>query len=330
MNPGISVIIPIYNTKLYLQEAVNSILQQSEFLTEIIIIDDGSTDGSWELLENIYGKNEFVKIHHTENKGQGHARNLGTDFAKGDYIYYFDSDDISAPNLFKRFHDLLSQIPDLELFCFSGESFLDPNSSAENIPGKHELSKRAWKRTIEQYYSSGEEAFNSLKDNNSFLPGPPLYIFKKSILVKNGIKFSHIRYEDEEFTHKLFIYAGQTYVTKDVLFYRRVREGSTMQLGRTFKDILGYIKTIENLEELMNITYLKPKTKEHLKDKIVHLVRSIIITKASSNMRLAKEEKRIYKNSLMPYIRNNRNLLLFYYTYQYEYKLRMLKERMFN
>ena len=103
MNPRISVVIPIYNTRSYLQEAVDSIIQQKEFLHEIIIVDDGSNDGSGDLLEKLYGDNEFIKIHHTENKGQGHARNLGTDFAKGDYIYYFDSDDISAPNLFKRF-----------------------------------------------------------------------------------------------------------------------------------------------------------------------------------------------------------------------------------
>ena len=194
------------------------------------------------MVQEIYLKNyteimNLLKFITQKIKAKGNARNLGTNLAKGDYIYYFDSDDISAPNLFKRFHDLFSQIRDLELFCFSGESFLDPNSSIENIPGKHELSKQAWKRKIEARCSSGEEAFNLLKDNNSFLPGPPLYIFKKTILLKNGIKFSHIRYEDEEFTHKLFIYAGQTYITNDVLFYRRVREGSTMQLSRTFKDI---------------------------------------------------------------------------------------------
>ena len=330
MNPKISVIIPIYNTKDYVKEAVDSIILQKEFICELIIINDGSTDGSGDLVEKLYGAHEFVKIIQTENKGQGHARNLGTDMAKGEYVYYFDSDDISAPNLFRRFYEILSKVPGLELFCFSGESFLDPNSTIENIKEINELSKQTWKRQIEANCNSGEDAFILLRDNNSFSPGPPLYIFKKSILLKNKIKFKHIRYEDEEFTIKLFLYAGRTNVIRDVLFYRRVREGSTMRLKRTFQDIMGYIQTINSLEQLMLINYFKRETKKHLCNKILYLARSIIIVKVIGNIKLSKDEKSIYKKSLKPFILSNKNIRILYYTYSLEYKLRMLKKRIFN
>ncbi len=135
MEVNISVIIPVYNTKLYLREAIESVIDQKEFVHEIIIINDGSTDGSGELLEKLYGEQEFIKILHTENNGQGHARNLGIELSNGNYIYFFDSDDILAPNLFSIFFRTLSEKRDLELYCFSGESFLDPNSSIDKISG---------------------------------------------------------------------------------------------------------------------------------------------------------------------------------------------------
>ena len=236
MNIQLSVIIPIYNTKLYLKEAIDSILLQRKYVFEIILINDGSTDGSKELLEELYSQDPIIKIIHTENRGQGHARNIGTDLSKGNFIYYFDSDDIAEEDLFEKFHELVSKFSDLELFCFSGESFLDPNSSIENIAGKSELSKDAWKRNIEVNCDSGEEAFNLLIDNKSFSPGSPLYIFKKSILEKNDLRFNHIRYEDEEFTHKLFIFAGQTYISKRCSFpqesKRRLNNANKTQFQR--------------------------------------------------------------------------------------------------
>ena len=324
MKTQVSVIIPVYNVKPYLQKAVDSIIQQKEFLHEIIIVDDGSTDGSGELLDTLYGQIDFIKIVHKKNEGQGIARNMGTNISKGDFIFYFDSDDIAKPELFKKFSAVLSNQPELEIFCFSGETFLDKNYSIEKVAYLNALSEKAYKRKVETDCNSGEEAYILLKKNEAFFPLPFLYIFKKSILEKNGIKFRAIRYEDEEFTIKLFLYAGITCITNDVYLSQRIRQGSTMQLNRNFKDIFGYIKTIETLLELKNLTNLKTVTKELLWNKILHLARAIIIIKTTNNMKLSGEEKKIYKNSLKPFIRSDRRIFKLYYTYSLEYKLRML------
>ena len=330
MNPKISVIIPVYNVKEYLQEAIDSIIVQKEYLYEIIIIDDGSTDGSGELLDNLYGKIDIIKIVHKANEGQGIARNLGTDISSGNFIYYFDSDDVSKDGIFKKFFDLISNQPKLEILCFSGETFLDKNYPIQNVTNLGLISEKVYKRKFETSCNSGEEAYILLSNNQTFFPGPPLYIFKKSILEKNGIKFRAIRYEDEEFTIKIFLKAGQTYICKDVYFNRRVREGSTMQLNRSFKDVLGYIKTIETLVQLKNHDYLKHETKELLMKKILNLIRDLIIMKTQHNLKLSKEEKKIYKTSLKPYILRNKDLLTFYYKYPLEYKLRKFKKQIFS
>ena len=326
----ISVIIPIYNVREYVRETVDSIISQKEFLHEIILVDDGSTDGTGELLEQLYGNLDYVKIVHKENGGQGLARNYGTDISTGNFIYYFDSDDLVTQGLFEKFCQLIFHYPELEIFCFSGESFLDGNYVFEDVLDKNIFNEKALKRKIEVFCNSGEEALTLLENSDSFFVYPFLYIFKKTIITKNDIRFKAIKNEDGEFIYQLFLHAGQALISNDVFVKYRIRQGSTAQVNQNFKDILGRIKTIETLERLIKLDHLKNETKEILKKKIISAIRSIIYIKVRGNMKLSKEEKNIYKNSLRPFILSNINLLFMYYTYSLEYKLRMIKKRWFN
>jgi glycosyltransferase involved in cell wall biosynthesis len=330
MLPKISVVIPVYNTRNYLQEAIESILIQKKYIHEIIIVNDGSTDGSGELLENLYSKNEIIKIIHTQNQGQGLARNLGTQKATGNYIYYFDSDDICINELFKDFLSFFLKIPDLDLFCFSGESFLDTKDSVENIRLKGELSSHAFRRKLISSFSTGEEAFCELYKNKSFSPVPYLYIFKKSILSQNNILFRNIRYEDEEFTQKLFLFAGKTYIFDSIYCKRRVRSDSVMQISRNYKDIEGYIKTIETFRELTKLNFIKLETKTFLYARINDFARIIIILKSTNKIIMSREQNKYFKNGIDPILQKNKKLKLFSLTYPIEYKLRMFKLRYFN
>ena len=88
--PKISVIVPAYNVELYIEAAIDSLLNQSEAFYEIIVINDGSTDGTKEKLQK-YEKILMVKIYHTENYGLGMARNIGIKLASGDFIYFFET-----------------------------------------------------------------------------------------------------------------------------------------------------------------------------------------------------------------------------------------------
>ena len=330
MKPNVSVIVPIYNTEKYLQTAIDSLLKQKNFLSEIILINDGSTDGSGELIEKLYGKNKIVKIFHTENQGQGLARNLGTKKSSGDFIYYFDSDDIADINLFKQFHNTFIKYPSLELFCFSGQSFLDEETQSENITNKGLLSDTSYKRKVNTVCKSGEVAFNLLIKNKGFFPGPPFYIFKKSILEKNNLKFNSIRYEDEEFTHKLLLFSGKTYITNDVFFYRRVRAGSTMQKSSNFSDISGYFKIVESLSELKDLDFISNETQKTLEQRILNFIRLIIELKTIKKIKLTKQEQLVYKNFLKPYFKNNLNLAFYSIKFPMEYKLRKVKKALLN
>ncbi len=330
MKPLISVIIPVYNTKDYLIEAINSIIIQKDFVEEIIIINDGSNDGSKELLDNLYSRYEFVKIIHSQNQGQGIARNIGTQTAKSDFIYYFDSDDISVQGLFEKFSATITLIPDLELLCFSAEPFLDPNTSIENIFSKVELSKDTFLRNTNEVCGSGEDAFNLLHKKRSFSPVPYLYIFKKSIILQNNILFRSIRYEDEEFTQKLFLYAKKTYISNEIFCKRRVRSTSVMQLSRSYKDLDGYIKTIETMDELVKLKFIKEETRQNLIRRIFEFIRIIIIIKSTNKINFTKKQKKEFLTKIKPLIKRDNKLAFLYYTYPTEYKLRIYKALFLN
>ena len=84
----ISVILPVYNNAQYLEECLGSVLAEEKLSIEIVAVDDGSTDGSGQMLEDYAGKYENIRVFHQENSGVSVARKLGLEKAKGDYICY--------------------------------------------------------------------------------------------------------------------------------------------------------------------------------------------------------------------------------------------------
>ncbi|MCM1056211.1 MAG: glycosyltransferase [Firmicutes bacterium] len=100
----ISVIVPVYNTKEYLERCVSSLLAQTYQDMEIILVDDGSTDGSGEICDRFGERDRRVRVFHKENGGSSSARNLGIDQAKGDHIGFVDSDDYVDPDMYERLY----------------------------------------------------------------------------------------------------------------------------------------------------------------------------------------------------------------------------------
>ena len=105
MDSKVTIIIPIYNTSKYLPNCLDSVLSQSHQNLEIILIDDGSTDNSSQIVDNYAQKDSRIKVIHQNNQGQSSARNTGLKLATGDFISFIDSDDEIKPSFIV---DLLS------------------------------------------------------------------------------------------------------------------------------------------------------------------------------------------------------------------------------
>jgi glycosyltransferase involved in cell wall biosynthesis len=126
--PIITVIIPTYNREHYLLQAVHSVLCQATNDIEILIIDDGSTDNSRQLIENISNK-EPVRYLWKQNGGDASARNFGIQHAKGEYITFLDSDDLLVENSISRQLSVLRSNPDIGLVHADFEKFTENDQS---------------------------------------------------------------------------------------------------------------------------------------------------------------------------------------------------------
>ena len=94
----ISLVIPIYNTKAYLKDCLDSVLAQTERDVQVVLVDDGSTDGSEAIAQEYAKQDKRIEVYRQTHAGQSAARNLGLTYAKGEYIAFVDADDTLAPD----------------------------------------------------------------------------------------------------------------------------------------------------------------------------------------------------------------------------------------
>lgn len=107
--PLISVIVPIYNIEKYLPRCVESICRQTYANMEILLVDDGSTDATGALCDELAKKDERIRVFHKENGGSSSARNLGIKMAQGEYLGFVDSDDYIEPDMYERLVQVLAE-----------------------------------------------------------------------------------------------------------------------------------------------------------------------------------------------------------------------------
>ena len=101
----LSIIIPVFNVEKYLEECINSVLQQTFSNFEIILVDDGSTDSSGNICDLYSQKDRRIQVIHKENGGLSSARNAGLRIAKGKYVGFIDSDDWISETMYQHLYE---------------------------------------------------------------------------------------------------------------------------------------------------------------------------------------------------------------------------------
>lgn len=239
---SVSIIIPAYNVECYIEEALDSIQRQTRLPDEVIIIDDGSTDGTLERLKN-YEFKIAHKIISKKNQGQGIARNIGIEKASGDYIYFFDADDILTPNFIESLHKILSEHNFPSIFLFSGKSFYDGGAQATDF-------EVSYLRGFEGYFPNSESFFPNIMEKPNWSCSPCLYVSQRSLWTEKHLRFKANYHEDEEIFYPL-LFACRDYVVSDTIYFlRRIRPNSTMTSRRSNKHIVGIKQTADTLVEL--------------------------------------------------------------------------------
>lgn len=133
-NPLISVVIPVYNVEKYLQQCVDSVLEQTYEHLEIILVDDGSTDSSGEMCDRMATLDDRIRVVHKRNAGLGMARNSGLDVASGQYVMFLDSDDFVDSRMVEELYAQLRKTGADTSYCgyneYYGEGRVNPRPAA--------------------------------------------------------------------------------------------------------------------------------------------------------------------------------------------------------
>ena len=216
-----SVIIPVYNVEKYINRCLKSILSQHYNDLEIIVIDNGSTDRSGSICD-IYA-NEYANfsVYHIENHGVGSARNFGLSKARGEFIYFVDSDDYLVGNLFAEFEDKLT--PDLDLLVFSYY-----NSFEQEMTEKNRTKKIL-------PYNGSYDKYDFSKIFKDLFLSDMLYtvwnkFYRREFLIENNISFEKYELgEDVRFNLNVYRNVNKVYLSQDSYYvYVIGRKGSAM------------------------------------------------------------------------------------------------------
>lgn len=235
----LSVIVPAWNVEKYVQAALESVLDQSCLPDEVIVVDDGSTDGTSALLAEISQRHPLIRVVRTVNQGLGPARNRGLSLAQGDYVYFFDSDDVLAPDFVASIKEAILKQGHPDVLFFAGESFRDEGVVTDFSP--------AYPRNVTGIFSHGDGLMLRMMQAGCFYSSACLYVSRRALWVANGFEFKPIVHEDEELLVPLCHAASRILVMDRVFFHRRIRQGSIMTAGVTQRHVDGCLAIVESL-----------------------------------------------------------------------------------
>lgn len=246
----VSIIVPIYNVEKYLKECLDSLLDQTLEVIEVLLINDGTTDSSGIIAKEYADKypNLFTYLE-KPNGGLSDARNFGMSFAKGEYIAFVDSDDYIAPTMFEKLYNVAkttsADIVECEFECVFEET------------GKHlPIKFHAYKNKQDCLMVDYPNAWNK--------------IYRKEWLDSLSVEFPKgLWHEDIEFFFKVLPFANMVPVTvHEPLYYYRQRSGSIMSkpdrrildLHKIYANIIAYYKDkglLDEYKEAIEYKYLK-------------------------------------------------------------------------
>lgn len=239
----VSVIIPIYNVEKFLEECIESVVNQTLEEIEIICVNDGSQDSSVDIVNRYQEKDSRVKLVNKENGGLSSARNAGIEVATGEYILFLDSDDYLDKQALEYLY-YEAKKDNLDQLHYSASVFYD--ECDENT-----MAKDAYVRKND--YSSvmtGKKMFSMMVENWEFKPSACLQMSRLDFLKQHQLVFKEgIIHEDNLFTIQCLYWAERVRYANINLYQRRVRAGSITTDNQNFRHAHHFFIIIKELEK---------------------------------------------------------------------------------
>lgn len=246
--PLISIIVPIYNSVIFLDNCINSIINQSYHNIEIILIDDGSTDNSLNICYNYKNLDSRIRIFHQKNRGISAARNKGLEMANGEYIAFCDNDDILHPQMIELLYKtIITTNSDLAM-CM-----VDCSKTTNDIKDFH-----IYDNNINIEYLSSKQLLRGIYGSSSnplFQPCNSIWNKLYSRKLISNFRFEDNGYEDTFYTNKIYCNLTTDCAILNIPLYFWIQHSSSKSHYCKF-DLRNYLGLFTHLK---NYESIKPK-----------------------------------------------------------------------
>lgn len=252
MSPKVSVIVPVYNVEKYLSRCLDSLLSQTFTDFEALCINDGSRDGSLEILKQYAAKDSRIQIISQENQGLSEARNKGVSLAKGQYIYFLDSDDVIHPQLLEIcWH--MAESKNADFVCFS---FIEGEATTPFI--NYDINTLSYKETqTPLFFQKKRHKWKiSVHSWNKF--------YKKDLL-KDISFIPHITTEDVPYTYSVLHKKPKTIILNIPLYYHTYNPEGLFHSPITIQKIKSWHTSLDTIHHL----YTDQKEREFIIKELV-------------------------------------------------------------
>jgi heptose III glucuronosyltransferase len=245
-NIRLSAIIPLFNAGEMFRNFMDSLVAQTLESLEIIIVNDGSTDGSDKVAQEYADKYPHIRVIHQTNGGVSRARNAGLDVAKGQYVTFPDADDILAPAMYQTLTDMCEQ-DDLDVAQCNGERYFVGSEKVKPIIPVDRLTSTG--------VLDGATWLKMALATNRYLHVVWLGVYRLELIKKNGLYFEPgLHHQDIPWTTELMFNARRVRYTQQILYRYYIHDQSISNQKRTgMKNVeyqRHYLKIAKMLDEL--------------------------------------------------------------------------------
>lgn len=218
---AVSVIVPIYNVAPWLDACLTSLEKQTLKNIEVILVNDGSTDGSEAIAKRYADRNDNFTLINRVNGGLSAARNTGLDRANGEYVYFLDSDDYLLENALETLYTKASG-EQLDVLKFCAYTFTDSSEELRWASGEGYRYRESYPGIYK-----GMDALQRFLDNSNYFPSCCLIFTRRALIEAHGLRFYEgIIYEDNLFHFQLMAFSERVAVMNEPFYCRRIRAGS--------------------------------------------------------------------------------------------------------
>ncbi|NQX66761.1 glycosyltransferase [Paenibacillus alba] len=311
MNPKVSVVIPLYNAEKFLVPCVESLVAQTLRECEFIFINDGSSDGSQQIIERFCKQDSRIRLINQNNQGVSMARNKGLEAAAGEYVGFVDADDYIDADMYETFYHAAKQ-EDYDVVITNFESELEGLKVVTSYPFPVDtrLTREYIEREILTYFLKSDQ-LNAVWNK----------LYKRKLIIDNDVKFPEKMAlgEDGMFNMKFFVHAQTvTYKNYRGYHYREVEGSATRNILEKdyFRKALEvYVRDISDI----TFNYIDPvKTKELRAIKFIRSVMANIYVYLNPTNKLSFSKRLKYVTQMItnPYVKE---ALPLFYHHEYRY-----------